>query len=245
MEEQRPSFPKSKIRENKLQVLQEKIKERADAKSKSEETQQADDYPSHLADIDEEMIASEGPSETDESELIVSPPVPKRVKSNETDDDADISQCPELDDDEEQSFPTSSSPIETELDISLAAAAEENLDSFILGSPLSTDDSANKIPGLGLDPRDHQPGTSSNIVVKKDRSSKREKKQKSLVYKKSPKIVVSEKSKEIFRGKIAHVVIAHLNPYRKPDVKSGRIISTEDFKHLARKVSFAHTFFFL
>lgn len=33
-----------------------------------------------------------------------------------------------------------------------------------------------------------------------------------------------------------HVVL-YLNPYRRPDCKEGRIMSTEDFKHLARRVS--------
>ena len=32
-------------------------------------------------------------------------------------------------------------------------------------------------------------------------------------------------------------IVVCLNPYRKPDCKLGRIVSTDDFKHLARKVS--------
>ena len=32
-------------------------------------------------------------------------------------------------------------------------------------------------------------------------------------------------------------VVVYLNPYRRPDCKLGRIQSTEDFKHLARRVS--------
>jgi histone-lysine N-methyltransferase SETD2 len=37
---------------------------------------------------------------------------------------------------------------------------------------------------------------------------------------------------------MAGVMVQCLNPYRKPDCKSARICSTEDFKHLARKVMF-------
>ena len=31
-------------------------------------------------------------------------------------------------------------------------------------------------------------------------------------------------------------IVQCLNPFRKPDCKLGRIVNTEDFKHLARKV---------
>lgn len=36
---------------------------------------------------------------------------------------------------------------------------------------------------------------------------------------------------------MSQFIVQCLNPYRKPDCKSGRISNTEDFKHLARKVS--------
>lgn len=35
---------------------------------------------------------------------------------------------------------------------------------------------------------------------------------------------------------IAKHIVTCLGPYRKPDCKLGRIVSTDDFKHLARKV---------
>lgn len=35
---------------------------------------------------------------------------------------------------------------------------------------------------------------------------------------------------------MSQFVVLYLNPYRKPDCKVGRITSTEEFKHLARKV---------
>ena len=37
---------------------------------------------------------------------------------------------------------------------------------------------------------------------------------------------------------MSQFVVVYLNPYRRPDCKEGRILSTEDFKHLARRVSF-------
>lgn len=43
--------------------------------------------------------------------------------------------------------------------------------------------------------------------------------------------------KDTFRLNMAGVIVHYLNPYRKPDCKIGRITNTEDFKHLARKVS--------
>lgn len=47
----------------------------------------------------------------------------------------------------------------------------------------------------------------------------------------------SKKIKETFRANMASTVVGSLNAYRKSDCKEGRITNTEDFKHLARKVS--------
>lgn len=47
----------------------------------------------------------------------------------------------------------------------------------------------------------------------------------------------ARKIKENFRSNMATVVVSVLNSYRKPDCKEGRITNTEEFKHLARKVS--------
>lgn len=46
----------------------------------------------------------------------------------------------------------------------------------------------------------------------------------------------ARKIKDQFRLNMAGVIVQHLNPYRKPDCRMGRITNTEDFKHLARKV---------
>lgn len=48
----------------------------------------------------------------------------------------------------------------------------------------------------------------------------------------------AKKVKESFRSSMASVMVGILNAYRKPECKEGRITNTEDFKHLARKVSF-------
>ncbi|XP_022064034.2 histone-lysine N-methyltransferase SETD2 isoform X2 [Acanthochromis polyacanthus] len=48
---------------------------------------------------------------------------------------------------------------------------------------------------------------------------------------------LAKKSKETFRKDISQFIVQCLNPYRKPDCKSGRISNTEDFKHLARKLT--------
>jgi len=45
------------------------------------------------------------------------------------------------------------------------------------------------------------------------------------------------KIKDAFRMKISSVIVQILNPYRKPDCRLGRIACTEDFKHLARKLT--------
>jgi hypothetical protein len=47
----------------------------------------------------------------------------------------------------------------------------------------------------------------------------------------------TRKIQEHFRTKMSQYVIHCLNPYRKSDCKQGRILNTEDFKYLARKVS--------
>lgn len=44
------------------------------------------------------------------------------------------------------------------------------------------------------------------------------------------------KIKDAFRSNMANVIVWNLNPYRKNDCQQGRITSTDDFKHLARKV---------
>ncbi|XP_022104946.1 uncharacterized protein LOC110986919 isoform X2 [Acanthaster planci] len=48
---------------------------------------------------------------------------------------------------------------------------------------------------------------------------------------------LAKRCKLQFRSKMSHYVISCLNTYRKPDCKVGRITSTEDFKHLARKLT--------
>ncbi len=47
----------------------------------------------------------------------------------------------------------------------------------------------------------------------------------------------TRKIQEHFRTKMSQYVIHCLNPYRKSDCKQGRILNTDDFKYLARKVS--------
>ncbi|KAM4705207.1 histone-lysine N-methyltransferase SETD2 [Rhinophrynus dorsalis] len=48
---------------------------------------------------------------------------------------------------------------------------------------------------------------------------------------------LAKKSKEVFRKEMSQFIVQCLNPYRKPDCKNGRINTTEDFKHLARKLT--------
>ncbi|XP_033101978.1 uncharacterized protein LOC117105068 isoform X2 [Anneissia japonica] len=47
----------------------------------------------------------------------------------------------------------------------------------------------------------------------------------------------AKKCKDHFRSKMSGYVVTVLNTYRKPDCKIGRITNTEDFKHLARKLT--------
>jgi len=47
----------------------------------------------------------------------------------------------------------------------------------------------------------------------------------------------TRKIQDHFRTKMSQYVIHCLNPYRKSDCKQGRILNTDDFKYLARKVS--------
>jgi hypothetical protein len=229
-----------------LEVLEEKKQKAADElkeRSQSlEESQGASPNPTPP----DENVPNPVNEENNENSQAQNPPVKKRKSDSPNTENP--TESSHLDDDEDDSdSPINTSPIETELDISLAAAGyndDDNLDTFAAESESQkvTDahSSAIKIPGLGFDPRD-RPSTSSSssiAIVKKDRSMKMEKKQKSIAYKK----ITTDKCKEAFRNQIANVVITHLNPYRKPDCKSGRIVSTEDFKHLARKVGLYHSF---
>uniref|UniRef100_A0A674BV90 [histone H3]-lysine(36) N-trimethyltransferase n=1 Tax=Salmo trutta TaxID=8032 RepID=A0A674BV90_SALTR len=48
---------------------------------------------------------------------------------------------------------------------------------------------------------------------------------------------LAKRSKETFRKEMSQFIVTCLNPFRKPDCKLGRIVNTEDFKHLARKLT--------
>ncbi|KAK2495114.1 hypothetical protein MC885_007787 [Smutsia gigantea] len=48
---------------------------------------------------------------------------------------------------------------------------------------------------------------------------------------------LAKKSKEVFKKEMSQFIVQCLNPYWKPDCKVGRITTTEDFKHLARKLT--------
>ncbi|XP_052002922.1 histone-lysine N-methyltransferase SETD2-like [Xyrauchen texanus] len=48
---------------------------------------------------------------------------------------------------------------------------------------------------------------------------------------------LAKKSKEVFRKEMSQFIVQCLNPFRKPDCKLGRISNTDDFKHLARKLT--------
>ncbi|EHB03263.1 Histone-lysine N-methyltransferase SETD2 [Heterocephalus glaber] len=48
---------------------------------------------------------------------------------------------------------------------------------------------------------------------------------------------LAKKSKEVFRKEMSQFIVQCLNPYRKSDCKVGRITTTEDFKHLAQKLT--------
>lgn len=50
---------------------------------------------------------------------------------------------------------------------------------------------------------------------------------------------VAKRMKDQFRIKMSQHIVVCLNPYRRPDCKMGRINSTDDFKHLARKLTHA------
>ena len=44
--------------------------------------------------------------------------------------------------------------------------------------------------------------------------------------------------KDRFRADVSALVVQVLNPYRKPDCKVGRIDNKDDFKYLARKLTY-------
>jgi len=48
----------------------------------------------------------------------------------------------------------------------------------------------------------------------------------------------ARKIKDVFRSRLANTIVGVLNPYRKSDCRQGRINNNEDFKYLARKVSY-------
>ncbi|KAI5277812.1 Histone-Lysine N-Methyltransferase Setd2 [Manis pentadactyla] len=48
---------------------------------------------------------------------------------------------------------------------------------------------------------------------------------------------LAKKSKEVFRKEMSQFIVQCLNPYWKPECKVGGITTTEDFRHLARKLT--------
>ncbi|XP_046385878.1 uncharacterized protein LOC124155803 isoform X2 [Ischnura elegans] len=48
---------------------------------------------------------------------------------------------------------------------------------------------------------------------------------------------MARRIKDNFRVNMAGVIVSCLNQHRRPDCKNGRIVNTEDFKHLARKLT--------
>jgi hypothetical protein len=50
---------------------------------------------------------------------------------------------------------------------------------------------------------------------------------------------VVKKIKDRFMKDASKIIVKLLDPYRRPDAKRGHIQSTEDFKHLAKKVVFS------
>jgi histone-lysine N-methyltransferase SETD2 len=80
------------------------------------------------------------------------------------------------------------------------------------------------------------------LVGQQSKKHTKEKRHKSTIKLKMKEMTDSnsetaKKIKESFRSNMATVVVSVLNSYRKPDCKEGRITNTDDFKHLARKVS--------
>lgn len=159
----------------------------------------------------------------------------------------------------EEEVTESSSPIETELDLTLS---QQNFDeehggegffsrvssgpSRIIGSTPSMD--VVMIPGLGFDNRDLDAKKKSA-----DRAARHAAKKKEAMQKKAKAKAAAESSaaagpsrstpdskkrneesgiKDKFRNNVATVVVAHLNPFRK----TSQISNNDDFKHLARKV---------
>lgn len=222
------------IRARKLEVLEEKRQKAVDAV-------RVDDEDHHKDEVDEQEVATgaeESGEQTSEIKEATKTPSPKSTPESATTSET-IQSISGDDDDDDSDAHGSSSPIETELDISLASISDDHY-----GSPPPVSEIV-IIPGLGFDPRDcvlNPPSASTSsssaptVVLKKekDRGAKHERKHKSTAYKKIS--VDKSKEKEAFRNQIANVVVTHLNPYKKQDCKTGRITKTEDFKHLARKV---------
>ncbi|VFV30548.1 setd2 protein [Lynx pardinus] len=48
---------------------------------------------------------------------------------------------------------------------------------------------------------------------------------------------LAKKSQEVFRKEMPQFMVQYLNSYWKPECKVGRITTTEDFKHLAHKLT--------
>lgn len=69
------------------------------------------------------------------------------------------------------------------------------------------------------------------------RGDQKEEKEKTTTAAADTSSETNRKLKEQFKTKMSSWIVLCLNPFRKPDCKLGRVSSTEDFKHLARKLT--------
>ncbi|ODM96183.1 hypothetical protein Ocin01_10498 [Orchesella cincta] len=259
-------FSKEMVKENKKKVLEEKLAARLAMKSEENSetetlTPTAESKKDNATEIEKDTksvvarkvshpprkkSSSQGRSRRKDKQVSSkSAPKPKPKVTSRPDDSARTS--------------ASSSPIETELDLTLS---QQNLDeddeTFLSRVPptagpsriiTSTPSMDVVIPGLGYDSRDIKHMKDKKVADKADRAARHAAKKKAMHQKKAKEKAAAEAAdkdkrvsskeasciKDSFRNSIATVVVAHLNPYRKNE----HIKNTDDFKHLARKITHA------
>ncbi|CAL8135437.1 unnamed protein product [Orchesella dallaii] len=256
-------FSKEMVKENKKKVLEEK--QAARLAMKSEENSEAETLPPATESKEDSTTEIKKETKTEVvGEVVVAPRKKSssqgrsRRKDKHSHSKTTPKSKPKVTSRPDDSVRTSasSSPIETELDLTLS---QQNLDeddeAFLSRVPTagtsriitSTPSMDVVIPGLGYDSRDIKAMKDRKMADKADRAARHAAKKKALLQKKAKEKAAADAAdkdkrvsskeasniKDSFRNSIATVVVAHLNPYRKNE----HIKNNDDFKYLARKIT--------
>lgn len=225
------------IRARKLQLMEQKIRQEALeaeslGKSVEEETSEVGDFESSGTEEYSTATDSEVESSRDFSSANDSVPSENESGTTESETSKEVSTSDDLTKREKEDLLPGFSPDESQ---------NSSETSEVKAVPPPTVDEGMSLVRGDTESKKLTPALNKLSEKKKSHKKSSRPTDKRVSDKDKHKSAQPKKTKsasiEVFRSQIANIIVQHLNPYRKPKCKHGRITSTEDFKHLARKVS--------